>query len=210
PQHNALVEAIVRANMHVVATMRAKTEYVVEKDERTGKTTPRKVGLAPIQREGMEYEFDIVADMDHDNRFIVSKTRLSDLAGAVIQRPGPDLGEQIRAWLDTGEPAAPAAEREATADEHAAALAAYHDAAAALLPDEEERIEFLRYSQLVKERNSWQKQGGTGEPPALRDVGSIPVRSIQSITKRVSELDADTLRELLAGWKAEFGEEREG
>src|SRR5690606_4428435 len=174
PQHNALVDAIVRAKLHVVVTMRAKTEYVVDKDERTGKTTPRKVGLAPVQRDGMEYEFDIVADMDHDNRFIVSKTRLSDLAGAVIQRPGPELGEQIRNWLDTGEAAAPAAERATTADEHAAALAAYHETATALLPDEEERIEFLRYSQLVKEMNNWQKQGGTGEPPALRDVGSIP------------------------------------
>src|SRR5690606_38033323 len=161
-------------------------------------------------------EFDVVADMDWDHRFIVSKSRASFLADAVLDKPGPELGEQIRAWLDTGEAAAPApapspaAERATTADEHAAALAAYHAAAAALLPDEEERIEFLRYSQLVMDRNSWQKQGGTGEPPALRDVGSIPVRSIQSITKRVSELDADTLRELLAGWKAEFGEEREG
>lgn len=207
PQHNALVDAIVRAKLHVVATMRAKTEYVVDKDERTGKTTPRKVGLAPVQRDGMEYEFDIVADMDHENRFIVSKTRLSDLAGAVIQRPGPELGEQIRNWLMSGVAAAPAAERATTADAQAVmALAAYHAAAAALLPDEEDRIDFLRYGHLVMEMNSWQKQGGTGEPPALRDVGSIPVRSIQSITKRVSELDADTIRELLAGWKAEFGE----
>src|SRR5690606_26146409 len=130
-----------------------------------------------------EYEFDVVADMDRDHRFIVSKSRASFLADAVLDKPGPELGEQIRAWLDTGEAAAPAAERATTADAHAAALSAYHDAAAALLPDEEERIEFLRYSQLVKEMNSWQKQGGTGEPPALRDVGSIPARSIQAVTK---------------------------
>src|SRR5690606_7295091 len=105
----------------------------------------------------------------------------------------------------------PAAERATTDDAQIVmALTAYHAAAADLLPDEEERNDFLRYAVLVMEMNNWQKQGGTGEPPTLRDVGSIPVRSIQAVTKRVSELDADTLRELLAGWKAEFGAEREG
>src|SRR5690606_25359757 len=213
PAHNKMVDAIVRANLHVIATMRAKTEYIIEQVTRNGRTVhePRKIGLAPVQRDGLEYEFDVVADMDWDHRFIVSKSRASFLADAVLDKPGPELGEQIRAWLDTGEAAEPAAERATTDDAQAVmALAAYHAAAAGLLPDEEERNDFLRYADLVMEMNNWQKQGGTGEPPALRDVGSIPVRSIQSITKRVSELDADTLRELLAGWKAEFGAEREG
>src|SRR5690606_40141645 len=138
-----------------------KTEYVIEDVARNGRTVhdPRKIGLAPVQRDGMEYEFDMVADMDWDPRFIVSKSRASFLADAVLDKPGPELGEQIRAWLDTGEAAtpapapSPAAERATPADEHAAALAAYHEAAADLLPDEKERIEFLRYSQLVKEMN---------------------------------------------------------
>lgn len=219
PMHNEMVDTIVRAKLHVIATMRAKTEYIIEQVQRNGRTVhePRKIGLAPVQRDGMEYEFDIVADMDWDHRFIISKSRASFLADAVIDKPGPELGEQIREWLDTGEAAAPApapspaAEQTTTAYAQAEmALAAYHAAAAALLPDEEERIDFLRYGHLVMEMHSWQKQGGTGEPPALRDVSSIPVRSIQSITKRVSALDADTARELLAGWKAEFGAEREG
>jgi len=108
PMHNALVDAMVRCQCHLIVTMRVKTEYVVEKDERTGKTTPRKVGLAPIQRDGLEYEFDIVADMDIDNNFIVSKTRYKPLTGAVINRPGVELGEQIRAWLEEGVAAPPA------------------------------------------------------------------------------------------------------
>lgn len=103
PQHNALVDALVRCKAHVVVTMRAKTEYVVEKDEKTGKTTPRKVGMAPIQRDGLEYEFDIVADMDLEHRFIVSKSRMSDLADEVITRPTAELGERIRVWLEDGE-----------------------------------------------------------------------------------------------------------
>lgn len=104
PQHNALVDALVRCKAHVVVTMRAKTEYIVEKDEKTGRTTPRKVGMAPVQRDGLEYEFDIVADMDLEHRFIVSKSRMSDLADEVITRPTAELGERIRVWLEDGEP----------------------------------------------------------------------------------------------------------
>lgn len=101
PKHNALVDAIVRADLHVVATMRAKTEYVVEEDGK-GKTAPRKIGLAPVQRDGLEYEFDVVADMDFGNTLIVSKTRCPDLAGAVIAKPGPELAQTLRAWLTDG------------------------------------------------------------------------------------------------------------
>src|SRR5690606_36186079 len=73
PLHNALVDAMLQSRLHLIVTMRAKIEYIVEKDERTGKSVPRKVGLAPIQRDGLEYEFDVVADMDLDNTLIVSK-----------------------------------------------------------------------------------------------------------------------------------------
>ncbi len=41
--------------------MRAKTEYVIQ--EVNGKQVPKKIGMAPIQRDGVEYEFDVVADM---------------------------------------------------------------------------------------------------------------------------------------------------
>lgn len=107
PKHNDLVDALVRCKAHLVATMRAKTEYVLEDDGR-GKKVPRKVGLAPIQRDGMEYEFDIVADMDQEHSFIVSKTRYRGLDNAVINKPGVELGEQIRAWLEEGVDAPPA------------------------------------------------------------------------------------------------------
>lgn len=106
--HNDLVDALVRCKAHLVATMRAKTEYVLEDDGR-GKKVPRKVGMAPIQRDGMEYEFDIVADMDQEHNFIVSKTRYSGLDNAVLNKPGVDLGERIRAWLEEGVDAPPAA-----------------------------------------------------------------------------------------------------
>lgn len=102
PLHNALIDAILAYPGHVVATMRAKTEYVLEEDAR-GKKTPRKIGLAPVQRDGMEYEFDVVADIDHEHRFIVTKSRCPGLADAVIPKPGADVAEALRAWLDNGE-----------------------------------------------------------------------------------------------------------
>lgn len=106
PLHNEFVEAILSYPGHVVATLRVKTEYVIEKDA-NGKSVPRKVGLAPVQRDGIEFEFDIVADMDADNTWRTSKSRCPAINGAVIAQPGAELGEMIKVWLDDGAPPAP-------------------------------------------------------------------------------------------------------
>lgn len=103
PKHNALVDAILAAPLHIIVTVRAKTEYVLEKDERTGKQTPRKIGLQPVQRDGLEYEFDVVGDMKlEDNTLVVSKTRCPQLAGEVIRQPGAPLAELLKGWLTDG------------------------------------------------------------------------------------------------------------
>jgi hypothetical protein len=104
PLHNALVDAMLAAKLHVIVTVRSKMEYVQEKDER-GKTVIRKVGLQPVQRDGLEYEFDVVGDMDVDNTLVVTKTRCSALTGAVIHKPGKELAARLAAWLE-GEPVA--------------------------------------------------------------------------------------------------------
>lgn len=101
PLHNALVEAILQSKLHIIVTMRSKTEYIIEKNEK-GQSVPRKVGMAPVQRDGMEYEFDIVADMDHDNMMIVSKSRCKDLSGAAIKMPGEETAQVIKDWLTDG------------------------------------------------------------------------------------------------------------
>ena len=103
PLHNAMVDAIIGARLHVIVTMRSKVEWVIEKDER-GKSVPRKIGLQPVQREGLEYEFDVVADMDLDNNFIVSKTRCPALRGSVIHCPNEEPAKTLRAWLSDGVP----------------------------------------------------------------------------------------------------------
>jgi len=103
PIQNRLIETMLACPIHLVATMRSKQEYVIETNEK-GKATPRKLGLAPIQRDGMEYEFDVLAEMDTENTLIVQKTRCPDLAGAVISKPGKELAQTIRNWLSDGEP----------------------------------------------------------------------------------------------------------
>jgi hypothetical protein len=110
PKHNALVDALTMCRAHLIVTMRSKTEYVLEEDAR-GKKTPRKIGLAPIQRDGLEYEFDVVGDMNHEHDYVISKTRCAVLDGAVIHKPGAQLAETLRAWLETG--AAPTAKQPA-------------------------------------------------------------------------------------------------
>lgn len=106
PEHNDLVNAMLQSPAHIIATMRAVTEYVLEPDEK-GKQVPKKVGLKPVQRDGMEYEFTAVFDIDAEHRAMPSKTRASFLDGAVIRKPGAKLGQDLIAWLNSGAADAP-------------------------------------------------------------------------------------------------------
>lgn len=102
PAERRMVEAMLAHPGHLIVTMRTKTEWVIEQNER-GKNVPRKVGTRPEQREGIEYEFDLVGDMDLENVLVVSKSRCPALSGAVVQRPGPDFGRTLLQWLNAGE-----------------------------------------------------------------------------------------------------------
>ncbi len=108
PLHNQLVDAMVGSRLHILATLRAKTDYAQERDEKTGKTAIRKVGLAPVQRDGLEYEFDIVADLNMDNDLIVSKSRCEAMTGQIVPKAGAEVAETLKAWLTDGaEPVPP-------------------------------------------------------------------------------------------------------
>lgn len=101
PEHNALVEALLQSPCHIIATMRAKTEYVQEKDERTGRQVVRKIGLAPIMRDGIEYEFTTFLELDVQHQAYVGKDR-TRLFDGMIFKPGLDIGRQLLEWLETG------------------------------------------------------------------------------------------------------------
>lgn len=106
PQQRELIDSILRCPCHVIATLRSKMEYILEPDEK-GKMKPRKVGLKPIQREGVEYEFDIIADMDLSHTMTVSKSRCPAVDGDIINCPTGSWIEKVRQWLESGSPPAP-------------------------------------------------------------------------------------------------------
>ncbi len=98
PVQTRLIESIVGAPIHVIATLRSKQDYAQEKNEQ-GKTVIRKVGMAAQQREGFEYEFDVVLDMDIDHAGIVTKTRCPALTDRVMNKPGRDVADILNEWL---------------------------------------------------------------------------------------------------------------
>jgi hypothetical protein len=100
PAHNALVDALLGADLHIIATMRTKTAYDVTESD--GKKKPVKVGLAPVQRDGMEYEFTVVLDLTIDSHIAsASKDRTSLFDGKHFT-PSLETGEALREWLNTG------------------------------------------------------------------------------------------------------------
>ena len=109
PLQNQLIDAILASTCHVIGTMRAKTDYVQQKDER-GKTTVEKVGLGAVQRDGIEYEFDVVGTLDQEHRLFISKTRCPALDNKVIERPGDAFAKTLLAWLGNGPLPAPTKE----------------------------------------------------------------------------------------------------
>lgn len=102
PVHNQLVEAMLKSKMDIIVTMRVKTEYVIETDSK-GRQVPKKIGLKPIMRDGIEYEFTVTADVNIDNDFIVAKTRCPALNQYVGNKVGEDVADILMDWLEKGE-----------------------------------------------------------------------------------------------------------
>jgi len=98
---NALQDRIQASSIHIIVTMRAKTEYSQEKND-VGKTVIKKLGMAPEVRDGTEYAYDMVLDMDCDHIGRVSKTRCAALDGYAELKPGEALGAVLRDWLTDG------------------------------------------------------------------------------------------------------------
>jgi len=114
PIQRQLVEGMLQSSCHIIATMRSKMDYIQTTDEK-GRSVIRKVGLAPVQRQGMEYEFDILCDMDADHNLVVSKTRCFAIADQVICKPTAAWFAPIRAWVTEGAPIPPPAPKLAEA-----------------------------------------------------------------------------------------------
>lgn len=106
PHQRRLVQAILNYPGHVIATMRSKTEWTTV--DNNGKKTPQRVGLAPEQGKGVEYEFDLLVEISTEHIANVIKDRTGKFQDKLLDKPGEEFGKQLAAWLSEGrtEPAA--------------------------------------------------------------------------------------------------------
>lgn len=121
PEHTAFIEFIKQIPVHTIVTMRSKQDYVLEANDK-GKQTPKKVGMAPIQRDGTEYEYTLVFDVDMGHKAIASKNRTTLFQNfEQVDLCDPQVAIGIREWLDDGaDPVAPAPAPSTNGNGHAA------------------------------------------------------------------------------------------
>jgi hypothetical protein len=105
PRHNAFIQAILQSSCHVIGTIRSKQDYVLS--ERNGKVVPEKVGLKGVTRDGMDYEFTLVFDIDIKHNALASKDRTGLFTGKPEFRITSETGIEILNWCNTGSQTSP-------------------------------------------------------------------------------------------------------
>ena len=98
----SFVDAVLQSGSHIIATLRTKTAWeVVETDK--GKKVPRKIGLRPEQREGLEYEFTVVFDLSVDGHVATASKDRTSLFDGLHFVPGAETGQRLLEWLEKGQ-----------------------------------------------------------------------------------------------------------
>ena len=100
PRHQNLIKRILNSTCHVIANLRVKQDYVLVENDK-GKLAPQKVGLKSIQRDGVDYEFTIVFELDSKHMASSSKDRTSLFIGKTFEI-APETGEEILSWCNSG------------------------------------------------------------------------------------------------------------
>lgn len=100
PRHNAFVQRVLQSPCHIISTIRTKQDYVL--NEKNGRMAPEKVGLKSVQREGLEYEFTLVFDLDMKNNALASKDRTNLFSGKPEIKLSSETGRQILDWCLSG------------------------------------------------------------------------------------------------------------
>lgn len=100
PRFNAFVQRMLQSSSHVIATMRCKQDYVLV--DKNGRQVPEKVGLKAVQRDGLDYEFSIVLDLDIKHFATASKDRTALFAVKPPFKLTTEVGEVLRQWCLQG------------------------------------------------------------------------------------------------------------
>ncbi|WP_423140275.1 ATP-binding protein [Providencia alcalifaciens] len=102
PRHNAFLDAILRSDLHIIATMRSKTE-TAQVDKGNGKKGVDKLGMKSEQRDGVEYEFTTVLDLNHETHTaMASKDRTGLFSNAEVTQLNELTGKKLMDWLNDG------------------------------------------------------------------------------------------------------------
>lgn len=101
PRHRLFLDAILRSPMHIIATMRSKTETA--QVEENGRKKVAKLGMKSEQRDGVEYEFTTVLDLVHETHHAnATKDRTGLFSNADPEVLSEDTGKKLLNWLDSG------------------------------------------------------------------------------------------------------------
>ncbi|KTC27970.1 AAA family ATPase [Pseudomonas sp. ICMP 19500] len=96
PRHRKLTDKILTSSMHIICTMRSKTETVQGEGKKI-----LKLGMKSEQRDGTDYEFTVVLDLTHDGHTATAskdRTKLFDQPELI----SADTGRRLLAWLNSG------------------------------------------------------------------------------------------------------------
>ena len=99
PEHNRLVDCVLQSDIDVIVTTRAKSEYVMTDDN--GKKGVKKIGLAPVFRDGLEYELTVFFDISQDHIATASKDRTGLFDGQNFI-PTAETGKALAEWRNGG------------------------------------------------------------------------------------------------------------
>ena len=100
PLEKAFMDKILQCDAHVIATMRTKQDYVL--NQKDGKFIPEKVGLKAVQRDGIDFEFTLVFDIDIKHFAVSSKDRTGLFMGKPEFTINPSTGRKILEWCNSG------------------------------------------------------------------------------------------------------------
>jgi len=98
PRHHAFIQHILQSPVHVIGTIRSKQDYVLS--EKNGKMIPEKIGLKGITREGLDYEWTLVFEIDMKHHCTATKDRTSLFVGKPEFIITPEVGQKILAWCN--------------------------------------------------------------------------------------------------------------
>lgn len=100
PRHKSFIQKILAVDKHIIATMRTKQDYVI--NQKNGKNIPEKIGLKAIQRDGVDYEFTILLELNSTHQATATKDRTNLFHSSSNFTISESTGEQISSWCTQG------------------------------------------------------------------------------------------------------------